>query len=97
MQLHLRGRGASRGDAKYLAPLIAAEAKGGTRAMTEFNENLIDVLGKRDAWGPEAMKRGSGAGASNFDRYLAWQTNGDKRYLETSTATKSAPPTSACT
>ncbi|WP_372782821.1 LamG-like jellyroll fold domain-containing protein [Phenylobacterium sp.] len=70
------------GDAKYLAPLIAAEAKGGTRALTEFNENLLDVLGKRADWGPEAVKRGSAPGASNFDRYLAWQAGGDKRYLE---------------
>ena len=70
------------GDAKYLAPILAGEAKGGTRAITEFNENLLDVLGKRTAWGPEAVQRAAGAGASNFDRYLAWQASGDKRYLE---------------
>ena len=70
------------GDAKYLAPLIAAEAKGGTRTLTEFNENLLDGLSKRAAWGPEAVKRGSGAGAGGFDRYLAWQASGDKRFLE---------------
>jgi hypothetical protein len=70
------------GDAKYLAPILASEAKGGTRAITEFNENLLDVLDKRAAWGPEAVKKASGAAASNFDRYLAWQASGDKRYLE---------------
>ena len=77
--------GASRltGDAKYQAPILAAAAKQGPRAATEFNENLMDVLGKRDTWGPEAVKRASGAGAGNFDRYLAWQASGDKRYLET--------------
>ncbi len=76
--------GASRltGDLKYAQPILAAEAKGGTRATTEFNENLMDVLGKRAAWTPEAIKRGSSATASNFDRYLAWQASGDKKYLE---------------
>ena len=81
MQL-LMGAARLSGDAKYLAPILAAEAKGGTRALTEFNENLLDALGKRDAWSAEAVKRGAGSGASNFDRYLAWQADGDKRYLE---------------
>jgi hypothetical protein len=76
--------GASRlsGEAKYAQPIVAAEAKGGTRALTEFNENLLDVLDKRATWGPEALKRAAGAGAGNFDRYLAWQVDGDKRRLE---------------
>ena len=70
------------GDARYLAPILAGEARGGTRAIAEFNENLLDGLGKRGAWTDEAVKRGSGAGASNFDRYLAWQADGDKAHLE---------------
>ncbi|HEY0436310.1 MAG TPA: LamG domain-containing protein, partial [Phenylobacterium sp.] len=70
------------GDARYLAPLETAEAKGGYRAATEFNENLMDVQGKRAAWGPEAVKRAASASASNFDRYLAWQSTGDTRWLE---------------
>ena len=81
MQL-LWGAARLTGDAKYQQPILAAAAKSGTRATTEFNENLLDLLGKREAWGPEAVKRGSGGGASNFDRYLAWQVSGDKRYLE---------------
>ncbi|MFL5296794.1 MAG: LamG-like jellyroll fold domain-containing protein [Phenylobacterium sp.] len=76
--------GASRltGDARYQGPIAAAAARQGPRAVTEFNENLMDLLGKRAAWGPEAMKRAAGAGANNFDRYLAWQASGDKRWLE---------------
>src|SRR5512140_1029977 len=76
--------GASRlsGEAKYLAPILAAEAKAGPRAISEFNENLMDELGKRSAWGPEAVRRAAGPGANNFDRYLAWQADGDKRHLE---------------
>ncbi len=70
------------GDAKYLAPLEAAEAKGGYRTTTEFNENLLDVQAKRASWGPDAVKRAGGAGANNFDRYVAWQASGDKRWLE---------------
>ena len=71
------------GDAKYEQPLLSAASKGGARTTTEFTENLLDGLGKREAWGADAVKRGSGSGASNFDRYLAWQVSGDKRFLET--------------
>ncbi|MGZ5986358.1 MAG: LamG-like jellyroll fold domain-containing protein, partial [Caulobacteraceae bacterium] len=76
--------GASRltGEARYQAPFLAAAAKLGPRAAMEFNENLMDLLGKRADWGPDAIKRASGAGANNFDRYLAWQASGDTRYLE---------------
>jgi hypothetical protein len=70
------------GDAKYLAPLEAAEAKGGYRTTTEFNENLMDAQDKRATWGPEAVKRAGGAGANNFDRYEAWAASGDLRFLE---------------
>ena len=70
------------GEAKYAGPLTAAAAKGGARTTTEFTENLLDGLGKREAWGPDAVKRGSGGAASNFDRYMAWQVSGDKRFLE---------------
>jgi hypothetical protein len=71
------------GDAKYEQPLLSAASKGGARTTTEFTENLLDGLRKREAWGADAVKRGSGSGASNFDRYLAWQVSGDKRFLET--------------
>jgi hypothetical protein len=70
------------GDAKYEQPLLSAATKGGPRTTTEFTENLLDSLGKRAAWGPDAVKRASSAGASNFDRYIAWQVSGDKRFLE---------------
>ena len=70
------------GDAKYEQPMLAAVAKAGPRATTEFNENMMDALGKREAWSADAAKRGAGAGASNFDRYMAWQADGDKKHLE---------------
>ena len=70
------------GDAKYEQPMLAAVAKAGPRATTEFNENMMDALGKRAAWSADASKRGSGANASNFDRYMAWQADGDKKHLE---------------
>jgi len=70
------------GDARYVAPLVAAANKTGPRALSEFNENMLDALGKRGDWSAEAIKRGSGAGASNYDRYLAWQASGDKGFLE---------------
>ena len=70
------------GDAKYLAPMLAAQEKGGPRAIGDMTENLLDVLDKRATWGAEAVKRAATPGASALDRYLAWQTTSDKRYLE---------------
>jgi hypothetical protein len=70
------------GDARFEQPMLAAAARGGQRATAEFNENMLDALGKRTAWGPDAVKRGSSPMASNFDRYMAWQASGDKRFLE---------------
>lgn len=70
------------GEARYLAPILAAQAKVGNRAITGLTENLLDVLDKRATWGAEAVKKAGSPTASNLDRYLAWQTTGDKRYLE---------------
>jgi hypothetical protein len=70
------------GNPKYAGPLIAAANKTGPRALTEFNENMLDALNKRGDWSADAIKRGASANASNYDRYLAWQASGDKRFLE---------------
>jgi hypothetical protein len=72
----------SGGDTRYLAPILAAEAKGGTRALSEFNENLFGEIDRLGGWKADAIRRGSAAGAGGFDRYLAWQADGDKRHLE---------------
>ncbi|HET6971614.1 MAG TPA: LamG domain-containing protein, partial [Phenylobacterium sp.] len=70
------------GDQKYLQPLLTFEEKLGVRALSQMNENAFDVLGKRDAWTADAVNRGEGEKASAFDRWLAWQADGDKRHLE---------------
>jgi hypothetical protein len=72
----------SGGDTRYLAPILAAEAKGGTRALSEFNENLFGEIDRLGGWKADAIRRGSAAGAGGFDRYLAWQADGHKRHLE---------------
>jgi hypothetical protein len=70
------------GDAKYLQPLLTFEGKLGVRALSQMNENAFDVLGKREAWAADAVKKGEGDKASGFDRWLAWQADGDVRHLE---------------
>ncbi|HWA62557.1 MAG TPA: LamG domain-containing protein, partial [Caulobacteraceae bacterium] len=70
------------GDAKYLQPLLAAQAKDGDKALRQVTENALAVLGHRGDWGAAAVKAADGPRASNLDRYLAWETTGDKRYLE---------------
>ena len=80
------------GDAKYLGPVESVAAKGDHAALTLINANAIDVLNKRDSWGRDLVKaadagrgadaRDSGARPIDFARFVAWQSTGDKRYLE---------------
>lgn len=70
------------GDAKYLRPLLAAQAKAGAGAIRQVTENVLAVLDRRTDWGAAAVKAANGAKPSNLDRYLAWETTGDVAYLE---------------
>jgi hypothetical protein len=70
------------GDAKYQQPLLSFAGKLGPRALSQMNENAFDVLGKREAWKADALKKGEGERASSFDRWLAWQADGHKQHLE---------------
>lgn len=69
-------------DAKYLEPLMSAYARSGSKALSGINENVLDALGKRDSWGAAAVAKAKKGDASAMDRYLAWQTTGDNKYLE---------------
>jgi hypothetical protein len=51
------------------------------KGLVNFNEDPMGVMGKTDAWGKVALGRAKKGGAGDFDRYLAWQTSGDKQYL----------------
>jgi hypothetical protein len=70
------------GEARYLLPILAAQAKGGNGAVRQVTENALAVLDRRGDWGAAALKAAQGAKATNLDRYLAWETTGDKRWLE---------------
>ena len=70
------------GDAKYLRPILASVDKSGIRAISDLNENLLDALNKRATWGADAVKKAESGKASDLELYLAWQTSGDKRWLE---------------
>ena len=71
------------GDKKYLTPILASVDKSGIKAISDLNENLLDALDKRGSWGADAVKKAAGGKADDLELYLAWQTSGDKRYLET--------------
>ena len=79
------------GDEKYLQPLM----NGPPRSLTALNADVTSILGRRDEWGPGFIQQ---AGASDpyrlsntggagsplaMARFGAWQSTGDKRYLET--------------
>ncbi len=79
-------------DAKYLAPIESVAAKGDHAPLTLINSSAIDVLGKRETWGRDLVKaadagrggdaRDNGARPVDFARFVAWQSTGDKKYLE---------------
>jgi hypothetical protein len=70
------------GEAKYLQPILSAQAKGGNGAVRQVNEDVLAVLDKHATWGQAAVKAANGAKASDLDRYMAWETTGDVKYLE---------------
>lgn len=73
------------GDAKYLTPIYASKDEVGLKALADLNENVIDVLGKRADWGAEAVKAVAdkrGGKGGDLQLYLAWETSGDKTYLD---------------
>lgn len=69
------------GDTKYLRPLLGRVASSGPGAVSEMNENAIEVLGHRQDWAG-AITAGAGKAKSGFSRWAAWNVSGDKHYLE---------------
>ena len=79
-------------DAKYLAPIESVVNKGDHGALSLLNANAVELLNKQSSWGRDLAKaadagkggeaRDSGARPADFDRFIAWQMTGDKRYLE---------------
>ncbi len=70
------------GNSKYLQPLLAAQAKAGNGALRQVTENVLAVLDRHADWGQAAVAAADGSKATNLDRYMAWETTGDAKYLE---------------
>ncbi|CAN5419332.1 hypothetical protein BH10PSE1_BH10PSE1_07900 [soil metagenome] len=77
-------------DAKYLQPLLPGAPNG----VNSLGPDVMSELGKRETWGPifvaaanaadtYRLSNTGGAGSPlSMARYGAWQTTGDKSYLE---------------
>lgn len=65
------------GDAKYLRPL-EARVDESPATLAEINDNVVDLLGRRQDWGGALADKASGP----FGQYSAWQMSGDKAWLE---------------
>jgi hypothetical protein len=71
------------GDTKYLRPLESEIAKGPLGPTLEFlNNDVIDLLGKRDSWGSKLKADADKGSRDAFTLYQAWRTSGDTSYLE---------------
>lgn len=69
------------GEERYLKPLDYRLARGGPGALSRLNENVLDVLDKREAWG-EPLVKSAKKGATGFEGVVAWESTGDKKFLE---------------
>jgi hypothetical protein len=71
------------GDTKYLRPLESELANGPLASTLEFlNNDVIDMLGKRDSWGKQLKADADKGSHDAFTLYQAWRTSGDPSYLE---------------
>lgn len=68
------------GDEKYLKVLDYRVARGGPGALSRLNDNFLDLLNKRDTWGKTLTEAASTQ--TGFESLVAWETTGDKKYLE---------------
>ena len=69
------------GDDKYLKALDYRVERGGPGALANLGENYVEVLGKAAAWNP-TLVADADAGNTGFSSLMAWQSTGDKKYLE---------------
>ncbi|HYE53062.1 MAG TPA: LamG-like jellyroll fold domain-containing protein [Azospirillaceae bacterium] len=84
------------GDEKYLRPMLSDAGKRGWSAISTINNDAVEWLGRRDDWGRTLTEMARAATAEEgplsntggpgsdlaFARHVAWQTTGDKRFLE---------------
>ncbi|WP_206239893.1 LamG-like jellyroll fold domain-containing protein [Novosphingobium terrae] len=68
------------GDDKYLRPVLARVGTGNFGALAELNENAITALGKRADWKDAVLKKAKGG--DDFSRFEAWNSTGDRAWLE---------------
>ncbi|EJL22046.1 hypothetical protein PMI02_04832 [Novosphingobium sp. AP12] len=68
------------GDEKYLRPILGRVGKDNFSALTEINENAITLLGKRADWKDTVQRKAKGG--DDFARFEAWNTTGDRAWLE---------------
>src|SRR5690606_29809005 len=66
----------------YLKALDYRVVRGGPNALSNLGENFIDALGRQQDWGRQ-LRVDADKGGGGFANVVAWQTSGDKRYLET--------------
>ena len=66
------------GDERYLLPFEDR----GSGSMSSINNNMMDILGKRDSWGERIATSTSPHSGNSFNRHLAWMLSGNKQYLE---------------
>ncbi|WP_243652424.1 LamG-like jellyroll fold domain-containing protein [Novosphingobium sp. PhB165] len=68
------------GDDKYLRPILGRVGKDNFGVLAELNENALTVLGKRGDLKDPVLRKAEGG--DDFARFEAWNTTGDRAWLE---------------
>lgn len=71
------------GEARYLKAIDYFIGRAGPGGVANLGENFLDVLEKRAEWGKQLAASAERGDPPGFAHYVAWEMNGDKRYLET--------------
>ncbi len=71
------------GEVRYLKPIEYRVANAGPAGLSLLNENVLDLLGKRDSWGADLAKAAAQPDAvPDFAHHAAWEASGDTAWLD---------------
>jgi hypothetical protein len=69
------------GDPRYLQVFDYRVAGSGPDGLSNLNENVLDLLGKRASWGAQLAAAVAAGKGSDFARHVAWEASGDTASL----------------
>lgn len=70
------------GDERYLKAIDYCVRRNGPGCIANLGENVLDARDRRADWGKRLVEVAQRGGTPGFAHFVAWETTGDKRFLE---------------